>query len=114
MNTHYYSLQPGPFSLIKTGQKTVEMRLYDDRRKLLQVGDMIVFTNTESKEEQSVIVTALAVFEDFSLLYQRFSKEELGYLHDEVANASDMEHYYSKAMIKKHGVLAISIHRIGT
>ena len=34
-----------PFNLIKNGTKTVELRLNDEKRKLLNIGDKIEFTN---------------------------------------------------------------------
>ncbi len=109
MNKHYYNLHPGPFSFIKSGQKTVEMRLNDEKRKLLRVGDLIVFTNTETKEELTVIVTKLDVFNDFSELYNHFNKVVLGYLADDPAHPNDMEKYYTKSAIEECGVLAINI-----
>ena len=33
-----------PFNLIKNGTKTVELRLNDEKRKLLNIGDKIEFT----------------------------------------------------------------------
>ena len=47
---HQMKLQNDPFQMIKKGQKTIEMRLYDEKRKLVQVGDNISFTNIESGE----------------------------------------------------------------
>ncbi len=109
MNIHYYNLQPGPFSLIKSGKKTVEMRLNDEKRKLLHLGDTIVFTNIETKELLSVIVTKLDTFKDFTQLYHHFTKEEIGYLVNELALPSDMEKYYPKSAIENYGALAITI-----
>ena len=33
MRQHQMSLKPLPFELIKEGYKTIELRLYDDKRK---------------------------------------------------------------------------------
>ena len=40
-------LNPKPYKMIKDGQKTVEMRLYDEKRQAISVGDIITFQNTE-------------------------------------------------------------------
>lgn len=37
-------LQQKPFDSIKTGQKTIEMRLNDEKRRLINIGDEIEFT----------------------------------------------------------------------
>lgn len=106
---HYMNLQPGPFSLIKSGQKTVEMRLYDERRKCLRIGDIIGFINTDTKEELYVEIIDLKQFKSFDELYKNYDKSALGYKDDEAANPDDMLKYYSKDMIEKYGVLAIEI-----
>ncbi|MBQ1852397.1 MAG: ASCH domain-containing protein, partial [Lachnospiraceae bacterium] len=36
-------LQPEPFDLIKSGAKTIELRLYDEKRRKIRIGDEIVF-----------------------------------------------------------------------
>lgn len=38
-------LHNSPFKLIKNGTKTIELRLNDEKRKLIKVGDIIRFTN---------------------------------------------------------------------
>ena len=41
---HNMKLNEKPFNNIKNGTKTVEYRLFDEKRKLLNVGDNIVFS----------------------------------------------------------------------
>ena len=102
-------LNPGPFSLIKSGHKDVEMRLYDERRKPITVGDTIEFTNNETLEKLSCEVLNLQQFATFVELYNHYPKERLGYLPNEDANPYDMLKYYSEDDIVKYGVLAIEI-----
>ena len=45
---HSMKLNPAPFGLIKAGKKTVEMRLFDEKRQRIKAGDIIEFTNTRS------------------------------------------------------------------
>ena len=103
------NLQHRPFEMIKKGIKTIEMRLYDDKRKKIKVGDIIVFKNIKTQDTLNVQVTNLFVFDSFEILYKNFTKEEIGYLKDEVANSSDMEVFYPKEKQKEYGVLAIQI-----
>ena len=103
------NLHPGPFALIKNGKKDVEMRLYDDRRKPIKIGDIIEFTNNLTQEKLLVEVTNLQQFATFVELYAHYNKQRLGYKLDEIALPEDMEKYYSKKQIAKFGVLAIEI-----
>ena len=95
--------------MIKKGIKTIEMRLYDEKRKKIKVGDTIVFTNNKTKDLLCVKVTNLFVYDSFETLYKNFAKHEIGYMDNEIANPSDMELYYPKEKQDKYGVLAIQI-----
>ena len=48
------SLNNRPFKSIKEGTKTIELRLNDEKRSLLKVGDEIEFTNRDTNEKLSV------------------------------------------------------------
>ena len=107
--THQMNLCPEPFYLIKTDNKKVEMRLFDEKRRKLSIGDLIVFTNTETKEEILAEIKDLKQFDTFESLYANYKKVELGYKENEIAKPEDMFAYYSIKQIKKYGVLAIEI-----
>ena len=107
--TYQMNLHPGPFALIKHGLKDVEMRLYDERRKPINVGDIIEFTNNQSLEKIYCEGVNLQNFAKFVELYNQYPQERLGYKLDEIADPNDMEQYYSKEQIEKYGVLAIEI-----
>lgn len=109
---HYMKLHNDPFNLIKSGTKTVELRLNDLKRQKIKVGDLIEFTNRVTDEKMVVRVVDLIKFNSFSDLYKNFSKVSMGYREDEDANPSDMELYYSLEEQAKYGVLAIKIEKI--
>lgn len=50
MTTHKLSLHPEPFATIASGHKTIESRLYDEKRRKIQLGDQIVFINRVDSE----------------------------------------------------------------
>lgn len=104
-------LQPSPFEMIKSGKKTVELRLYDEKRRKIRVGDKIVFTSTESGETLERTVSALHRFDSFEVLYNTLPLTQCGYTEENVSAASpaDMELYYSKEEQKKYGVLGIAL-----
>ena len=107
--THKLMLNDAPYQAIASGRKRIEMRLYDEKRALIQVGDEIEFENRESHKTLSCIVEQLTRYRDFAALYAAFDKTELGYRANERANPNDMYQYYSPEQIQKYGVLAIRI-----
>lgn len=107
---YHMKLQPEPYNLVKSGCKTIELRLYDEKRKVLQVGDVIEFLNLKNKVEKlRVKVTALHKFDTFEELYKDISLKKCGYREAELDNASfqDMDIYYPREKQKKYGVLGI-------
>ena len=106
---HKMKLKDKPFKSIKAGTKTIELRLYDEKRKLLNVGDVIEFTNIDTKEVIKVEILQLHRFNNFDDLYKHFNKISMGYEVNEVANPSDMEEYYSKEEQQEYGVVGIEI-----
>ena len=104
-------LQPSPFEMIRNGTKTIELRLFDEKRKKIQIGDTILFTNTESNEILRVKVLELLLFDSFETLYSQLPLLDCGYTKDDVATASpdDMNVYYSKEMQQKYGVVGIRV-----
>lgn len=102
-------LRNKPFMMIRSGKKKIEMRLYDEKRMLINVGDMIEFKNIDSEEIIKVLVVNLYRFNSFKELYDNFDKSLLGYENDDEASYIDMEEYYSRLEQEKYGVLGIEI-----
>lgn len=109
---HTMNLNPSPFSMIKSGAKTIELRLYDEKRRRIAPGDTIRFHNSENAGETILArVSELYVFDTFEELYEKLPLLECGYTEANVCNASpkDMEKYYSPEMQKQYGVVGIRI-----
>lgn len=102
-------LHNDPFIKIKSGTKTVELRLNDEKRSILKIGDTIEFTNRSTDEKIVVDIVGLKKYKSFEELYKHFNKIEMGYNEDEEANPKDMEEYYSIKEQEKYGVLSIII-----
>ena len=109
MNIHNLKLQDRPFNSIKNNEKTIEMRLYDEKRKLIKVGDEIIFTNIVTGETIMVKVLNIFLFKNFNELYKNFDKLKLGYKENESASPDDMNLYYSNEEQQKFGVCGIEI-----
>ena len=109
---HYMNLVSEAFELIQKGEKTVEIRLNDEKRSQIKIGDQIVFTNLKTKEMIETYVRDLKVYNDFYELYESYDKKSLGYKKNEKADPEDMFKYYTKEKIAKYGALAISLERV--
>ena len=109
---HEMRLHNNPFNKIKSGSKTIEMRLYDEKRRLINIGDIIEFTNRVNDEKLNAKVANLYTFNNFDELYKNFNKVCLGYEENEVATPDDMNIYYSKDEQDKYGVVAIEIEKL--
>lgn len=99
---HQMKLRPVPFSQIRDGIKTVELRLHDEKRRLIRPGDRITFTQTETGETLTVRVTALYPFASFRELFDRLGTECCG-------GPVDMDIYYPPEDQRRFGVLGIGI-----
>ena len=109
---HQMNLHVRPFDMIASGQKTIELRLYDEKRRALQVGDTIEFTSTDRDDARLCCeIVALHRFSSFEELYKTLPLLKCGYTAEDVADASpaDMDFYYTKEKQKAHGVLGIEL-----
>ena len=107
---HFMKLKDKPFEAIRDGRKTIELRLYDEKRRLVSVGDIIELTRmTDSTQKITVKVMALHIFGSFEELYNRLPLEKCGYDSDSIktASAADMNEYYSIEEQQNYGVVGI-------
>ena len=86
MKTHEMNLQPRYFDFIKDGTKRIELRLFDEKRKQIQLGDIIEFTKSEDDKFKAEVIGLLRynsfndLFEDFDisiLADKSMTKQEL-------------------------------------
>jgi len=107
---HKMKLQSEPFEKISNGSKTIELRLYDEKRQQVQIGDFIEFSLiNEPREKIQTRVIALHRFDSFQELYSILPKEKLGYKSDKNTDPNNMNAYYSREKQAQYGVLGIEI-----
>ena len=108
---HYMKLQAAPFEKIKSGCKTIELRLNDEKRQKVAVGDFIEFSRIDDPERKiQTRVTALHKYASFSELYAVLPKEKFGYASDENADPDDMDKFYPREKQEQYGVLGIELY----
>ena len=110
-NLHTMNLHSSPFKMIKSGEKTIELRLFDEKRQKIRVGDRIVFANSTTGEKLNTRVVKLHLFDSFEQLYKELPLLKCGYTTEDINTAapSDMEDYYSIDEQRKYGVVGIEL-----
>ena len=112
MPIHLMRLNPVPFGLIREGRKSVELRLYDEKRRRIQAGDVIRFESTDDDTDVLFArVTGMRFFASFDELYAALPLTACGYAPEELKTASprDMDTYYAPEEQKKWGVVGIEL-----
>ena len=104
---HTMRLAALPFSQIERGEKTLEVRLFDEKRRTIAVGDGILFRERETGRELSARVTALYPFSTFKEAFLALSPIQMGFPAE--TDGGEMHAYYSPEEEAKWGVLVIEI-----
>ena len=111
---HEMKLQPEYYDFILNGTKRIEIRLNDEKRRQIKIGDTIKFLKEpELKESFKVKAIGLLRYDTFEDMFKDFdisvladssmTKEEL---------ISVLEKFYTKEKQEKYGVLGIRIELI--
>lgn len=107
MNVHKLQLATEPFSAVEDGKKTIESRLFDNKRQLVQIGDTIEFTNREAPDQKvSAKVVGLLRYSTFHDLFShnnlsKFGGESIEWLENQINK------FYSIEDQQKNGVIGI-------
>ena len=72
---HEMKLLEPHFNKIKNGRKTIEVRLYDDKRAEVSIDDKIIFQRYDNPNQKiSTVVYGLSRFKTFEQLYTSLNK----------------------------------------
>lgn len=104
---HKMRLVDFAFKAIKSGSKDIEVRLNDEKRKLIKIGDIIEFEHINTKEIIKAKVINLYRYKTFKELFDSFNHERFGL--NEFDDETIMDNFYTKEEQEKYGVLAIEI-----
>ena len=111
---HQMKLQEGPFERIRKGIKILELRLYDEKRMMISLGDEIEFLKLpELAEKINVRVTGLLIYKTFADIFNDLPASYVGYQEsDKEYLKTSMYEYYTKEDEEKYGALGIRIELI--
>jgi ASC-1-like (ASCH) protein len=99
------------FDKVKSGQKIYEVRLYDEKRQKICIGDTIIFKKMPDLIDGVVTkVVDVKRFENFEQMAQTLSIASLGF---EKKNATQVSRFYrtiyGKEDEKKYGVVVFKL-----
>ena len=108
---HTMKVKTKYYNLLKRGIKTVELRLYDEKRQLIQVGDTVQFSNFSNPDDTfQAKVVALHRAPDFASLCQIIRPEQAGFkTQGELLQI--MEQFYPPKEQQEYGVVGIEIQK---
>ncbi len=108
LNNPTMHLDSEPFSLIKDGHKTIEVRLNDAKRQAIEIGNIIKFINNKTKEYLEAKVIDLLKYPDFNSLLDSCDIASFGSNNKELF-LQKLRGYYLEEAEKENGVVGIKI-----
>lgn len=100
-----------PFDMIVSGKKTIEVRLNDEKRRGISVGDIIIFYRKSCLSDMcAVTVVGLRDYKNFSELFSTERLADTGCMDMTAEQATQsMYKYYTPNQEEMAGVFAIEI-----
>ena len=111
---HEMKLQPEYYNFILNGTKRIEIRLFDEKRQQIKIGDTIKFLKEpELNESFKVKVVCLLRYNSFLDMFKDF---DISILSDKSMTKEELiavlEQFYTKEKQEQYGVLGIRIELI--
>ena len=108
---HEMKLQQKYYDFIKRGTKRIEIRLFDEKRQKIKIGDTIKFLKEDNQDESfEVKVIGLLRYNSFEDMFKDYDISVLSdksMTKDELISA--LEKFYTKEKQEQYGVLGIRI-----
>lgn len=109
MKTHEMNLQPKYFDFIKNGTKRIELRLFDEKRQQIQLGDIINFTKSENENFKAEVIGLLR-YKSFEDLFKDF---DISLLADTTMTKQELidtlSEFYTLEKQTRFGVIGIRL-----
>ena len=111
---HEMKLQPEYYNFILNGTKRIEIRLFDEKRQQIKIGDTIkILKKPELNESFNAKVIGLLRYNTFEDMFKDF---DISVLSDSSMTKEELiavlEQFYTKEKQEKYGVLGIRIELI--
>ena len=103
------SLQPKYFDFMKNGTKRIELRLNDEKRSQIQIGDIIEFSKSEDDKLEAEVV-GLLQYKNFANLFEDF---DISILADSSITKQELldvlNEFYTPEKQARYGVVGIRL-----
>lgn len=109
---HEMKLDREPYEKMKSGSKTVELRIFDDKRRCLEIDDIVIFTERKGNDRKiATRITALYRYRTFEKLFSEIAPAKCGFAkHDSIEDAvKHMRGYYPLEKELETGILGIRV-----
>ena len=103
------NLQPKYFDFIKGGTKRIKLRLYDEKRQSIQLGDIIEFAKSDDEKFKAEVIGLLR-YDSFANLFEDF---DISILADSSMTKQELlevlGEFYTEEKQAEFGVIGIRI-----
>ena len=111
---HEMKLQPEYYNFILNGTKRIEIRLFDEKRQQIKIGDTIKFLKEPNLDESfTARVVGLLRYNSFEEMFKDY---DISILSDKSMTKEELigvlEQFYTKEKQEQYGVLGIRIELI--
>ncbi len=100
------------FELIKSGQKDIELRAYDEKRKKMKTGDRFLLYDAENPNESIICeILNMHVARDFESLFKKIDIKRSGF-KDMTELMDTITKFVSREELQREQVVGIEIKRV--
>lgn len=106
---HQMKLATEPYNKIASGNKVIESRLYDDKRRQIAIGDEIIFNENDKPENTTTtVVKGLLQYQTFAELFADYDPALFGEESRDFL-LTQIKQFYSDEDEQKYGVVGIRL-----
>lgn len=113
---HDLKLYEENFEKLKAGNKLREYRLYDEKRQLIKIGDIIRFIKLPNKDEFLYAnVINIEVFKTWQECYTKYFDEDFKNIYDSVEEVVEDTYsggYYTEEETDKYGCCCLTLAKV--
>ena len=103
------SLHPEYYEMVRSGEKDIELRLYDEKRRRMRNGDMLLIYNAQNRNDYiRAKIVCLHIAKSFADLATKISMPRTGFASLN-ALMSAIEKFYDTEMESKYGIVGIEL-----
>ena len=108
---HKLNVKEKYYNMLKSGNKTIELRLFDEKRRKIKIGDTIEFSNNSDVDDKfTAQVINLYKASNFEELCENINCCDAGFSSNEEL-IDVLEEFYLKDKQREFGVIGIEIRK---